>query len=135
METVMPKQRNRYLGDAEIPRSVQDFFAEQGGISVKLLLNYIEELERQNKQLHDQRAELRKELEIHSDRIDALETIVERLKGLRVLKPLTPEERAEREAIKNEKLEQQPWKKPRGGFKKAPVTKGKGWTRESGKRS
>jgi hypothetical protein len=49
----MPKQRNKYLGAAEIPPSVEEFLSKTGGISMQLLLNYIEELERQNKLLHE----------------------------------------------------------------------------------
>jgi hypothetical protein len=58
----MPKQRNKYLGAAEIPPSVEEFLSKTGGISMQLLLNYIEELERQNKLLHEVNAKLDRNL-------------------------------------------------------------------------
>lgn len=79
------KQRNRYLESAEIPRSVQDFIAQEGaGLSVRLLLEYIEELEKLNKNLMLTNAVLSKELIEIKDRFEFIESEVVRLQGKRI---------------------------------------------------
>ncbi len=123
----MPKQRNKYLGPAEIPKSVEEFLSKTGGVPMQLLLNYIEELEQQNKLLQIQNEGLRDLTASLGERMDALETIIERLKGLRVLKPLTDEERTAKEAEKAERQKQRPWQMPRGAVK---GTKSKGLYRD-----
>jgi hypothetical protein len=66
------------------------------------------------------------------ERLDRVETVIERLKGSRILKPLTPEERQTKEAEKIERRNQHPWQQPRGAVK---GTKSKGQFREVRKKS
>lgn len=124
----MGKQRNKFLGEAEIPRNVQEFMGKEGVVLfVQLLLQYLEELEEQNRLLHEQVKVLQKAnsdyVEKLTERLEAVETTIERIKGVRIFKPFTDEEIAKRKAEKEELVRSRPWKTGKRG-------NSKGWTHD-----
>lgn len=125
---------NKFLEDAMIPRNVEEFLAENGGIVVRLLLNYIEELEKLNQTLNADSAALAAAVRSLQKEVEALKTEVQRLKDERIMKPFTPEEIERRNAEKAEKEKAQPWKNPRAAGAKRGTGKNKGWVTENRKK-
>lgn len=83
----MGKTRNKWLGEAEIPRSVEQFLAdEKSGLGVRLLLNYIDELEKINKRLSQESIALAKIIRDQNKKIEVIEDDIDRLKNNRIMK-------------------------------------------------
>lgn len=96
----MGKQRNKWLGDAEIPRSAEQFLLdEQSGLGVRLLLSYLDELEKINKALVQSNQSLSKHLSDVQKRMDKAEDDIQRLNNNRILKKKAEEE-ADAKAIR-----------------------------------
>lgn len=115
----MGKKRAKSLGKAELPRSLTEFLvANHDQLSVALLLNYIEELEKLNSELYANWADIKQQFYAIDQRLEEAELALERASGTRILKPLTQKEIAQRRL---DKLIDQPArsrKSPYGGRSK-----------------